>query len=172
MKERISSIAVAAVMASALLCVPAGTSVASAHGQHPKANSGSRARVHHDRRHPRNYTWEFFKATNASRRRHGMGPLCQDRRIKSLVQAHSAAMARSHSLFHTSDVHRYLRHVPNWHRWGENIGWTSGSLGGMERAFMRSTPHRANILSRSYRHMALGVVKVGHRFWVTVFFYG
>jgi uncharacterized protein YkwD len=41
----------------------------------------------------------------------------------------------------------------------------------MEAAFMASAPHRANILHRTFRHVAIGAVRVDGALWVTVFFY-
>jgi uncharacterized protein YkwD len=44
---------------------------------------------------------------------------------------------------------------------GENIAWGSGTLasaGALVDAWMKSPPHRANILQRSYREVGVGLV--------------
>jgi uncharacterized protein YkwD len=37
---------------------------------------------------------------------------------------------------------------------------------------MNSPSHRANILNRRFRHVAVGTVRRDGTLWVTVFFYG
>jgi uncharacterized protein YkwD len=81
-------------------------------------------------------------------------------------------MARRKSLFHTPNVARYL-HGRHWNWWGENVGYSySSDLGSLERAFMRSAPHRHNILSGAYHRVGIGVQRRDGRVWVTLVFYG
>ena len=56
---------------------------------------------------------------------------------------------------------------------GENIlvGPANMSVAQMEGAWMNSAPHRANILHSTFRHVAIGAVRVDGVLWVTVFFY-
>jgi uncharacterized protein YkwD len=119
-----------------------------------------------------NYAWQLFRATNHSRLGHGVHRVWLDRGASIYAVKHSAAMARRSTLFHSSDPGAYLSGVGRWSRWGENIGWTTGDIGGLQRAFMHSPVHRANILDRRFRHVAIGVVKDGKKIWVTLFFYG
>jgi len=42
----------------------------------------------------------------------------------------------------------------------------------IESAFMASLPHRQNILNKTFRHVAIGAVRVDGVLWVTVFFWG
>ena len=61
------------------------------------------------------------------------------------------------------DRMRATHYVPRNASWwlGENIGWGSGSLAepiAMVRAWMHSPPHRANILSRHFRDIGIGIV--------------
>jgi uncharacterized protein YkwD len=114
----------------------------------------------------------MLRATNATRAAHGLPRLRLDRIVAPLTQGHTRVMADEHRLFHTPDVGRYLNHVGRWHRWGENIGWTSGSIRDLERAFMASPDHRVHVLSRSFHHVAVGAVSSGGKIWVTLFFYG
>lgn len=119
-----------------------------------------------------NYAWQLFKATNHSRLAHGVHRLSLDRDASVLAARHSVVMARRNSLFHSSNPGSYLSGVGRWSRWGENIGWTSGDLGSLQRAFMHSSVHRVHILDGGFRHVAIGAVKDGKKLWVTVFFYG
>ena len=82
-------------------------------------------------------------------------------------------MARRNYLFHSSDPSVYLSGVGRWSRWGENVGWTTGDIGDLQRAFMRSPVHREQHPRRPLptrrgrrRH------EDGKKLWVTLFFYG
>jgi len=114
--------------------------------------------------------WALFQATNASRGRFDVPKLLLDRQMSAVARRHSAAMARADALFHTTDVGVYL-HGIDWHMWGENVGYTPGDVASVQQAFMDSAPHRENILNRSFRHVAIGTVRVNGTLWVTVFFY-
>jgi len=65
----------------------------------------------------------------------------------------------------------YLMGAGRVYTWRENIGWTTGGVPDLERAFLASSEHRTHILSRSFRHVAVGALLRGHRLWVTLFFY-
>jgi uncharacterized protein YkwD len=61
--------------------------------------------------------------------------------------------------------HRTIRHNPylssqigNWRALGENVG-AGRSEDPIQRAFMRSSPHRANILSRTYTQVGIGTAR-------------
>jgi uncharacterized protein YkwD len=81
-------------------------------------------------------------------------------------------MARAGELYHTSDPAHFYLHGIHWSTWGENVGYTAGSVDDMQQAFMDSPPHKANILNGAFRHVAIGAVRVDGYLWVTVFFYG
>jgi uncharacterized protein YkwD len=116
--------------------------------------------------------WLMKRETNQSRLRHEVRRLSLDERLSELARRHSVKMAKRNSLFHTSDpASFYLRGV-KWHYWGENVGVTGGDVPELERAFMASAPHRANILNRRFRHVAIGAIRARGALWVTVFFYG
>jgi len=113
----------------------------------------------------------MLRATNASRYHHSLHRVWINRDMSDLARKHSLAMANSNTLFHTSDPARYYLKGINWHYWGENVGVTGGTVRDMESAFMASAPHRANILHTTFRHVAIGAVRVNGVLWVTVFFY-
>jgi len=116
--------------------------------------------------------WQMKRATNHSRLSHDVRRVDLDEALSELARQHSAAMARRDSLFHTNDPASVYLKGKNWHYWGENVGVTGGSIDGLEKAFMASTPHRVNILNRSFRHVAIGTYRADGLLWVTVFFWG
>ena len=164
------SVAVTFIAAIMLLgMVPAG-----AQGRHEDVRRtrptehGSVRRAHHEP----NYAWQLFRATNASRHRHGLRALARNRDASNAAARHSIRMARANRLFHSSTMGPYLDGVGRWTSWGENIGWTSADVASLERAFMASAVHRSHILSRAFRHVAVGAVMYRHKLWVTLVFYG
>jgi uncharacterized protein YkwD len=167
MGSRVSTVAAALAVSVVLAMLPTAANAVPAFTPPP-----DRSHPHHHHRQQPNYSWQLFQATNASRDKKGLPALRMNREISALVVRHCEAMARSHKLFHTVHVSRYLSHVGRWRTWGENIGWTGGGIAGLQRAFMASYEHRANILSHAFRHVAVGAIRIGHKLWVTVFFYG
>jgi len=106
---------------------------------------------------------------NVERSRNGLRPLRLNRRLSAAARAHSRAMARRHFFSHNSlngatfvDRIRntgYLRGARSWSV-GENIAYGSMRLStprSIGRAWMNSPGHRANILSRSFRSIGIGI---------------
>jgi uncharacterized protein YkwD len=106
---------------------------------------------------------------NAQRARHHLRPLRLNRRLSAAARRHSRAMARRRFFSHTSpngasfaDRIRgtgYLSGARSWYI-GENIAYGSGdrsSPRSIGSAWMNSAPHRANILSRSFREIGIGL---------------
>ena len=101
---------------------------------------------------------------NAERRRHGLSPLHVNKRLSLASRRHARSMAAHHYFAHGDFVGRiravhYLAGASSWIV-GENIAWGSQRLGTPEAivtAWMNSPPHRANILSRSFREIGIGV---------------
>jgi uncharacterized protein YkwD len=92
--------------------------------------------------------------------------------LSRYAKSHSAAMARKGHLFHSTEDQ--LRNALNGYDWsigGENVG-VGGSLDTLQDAFMASKLHRQNILRPDFQRAAVGVIRDGDRFWVTVIFYG
>jgi len=103
---------------------------------------------------------------NRKRAANGLAPLKVDRRIQRAASRHAHDMAKHHYFAHqrpggpdlTTRLHR-----AGWHgrAWGENIAYGCGPLASPKatlRAWMNSPPHRAIILSGTYRHGGVGVV--------------
>jgi uncharacterized protein YkwD len=106
---------------------------------------------------------------NRVRSQHGLHPLRLNRKLSRAARRHSRDMVRRRYFAHASldgrspfARMRATRYVPRGASWtlGENIGWGSGSLGepaALVRAWMRSPGHRANILSRRFRDIGIGI---------------
>jgi uncharacterized protein YkwD len=115
----------------------------------------------------------MLSATNHSRVDHSVRKVDIHWRLSKLARKHSVSMASKGKIFHTSNPASYFLKDIDWSTWGENVGVTGGTVGELQRAFMNSTPHRANILNRGFRRAAVGTYRDDRGLlWVTVFFYG
>jgi uncharacterized protein YkwD len=108
---------------------------------------------------------------NSARRKRGLRPLRSNPRLETAAADHSRAMVRRGFFSHYNpnpgkrtlvDRLRRVRYIPTRRAWtvGENIGYGARELGtprGVLRAWMRSTPHRANILHAEFREVGLGI---------------
>jgi len=106
---------------------------------------------------------------NRVRARHGLRPFRLNAKLSHAARRHSRDMVRHRYFAHDSrdgrspfDRMRATHYVPRNAAWwlGENIGWGSGTLSepaAMVRAWMHSPAHRANILSRRFRDIGIGI---------------
>ena len=116
---------------------------------------------------------KMYRTTNHSRTNHSVKKVDIHYRISKLARQHSIAMAKRDEIFHTADPARKYLDGIRWSTWGENVGATSGTIAGLQQAFMDSPPHRANILKERFRRVAVGTYRDGEGIlWVTIFFYG
>lgn len=106
------------------------------------------------------------KKTNRARSNHGIAKLSLDPQISYVARRHSRRMANKNTLYHTASLGSL---VTRWRSLGENVGY-AGSVKRVQRAFMNSSGHRANILRPGYRNLGVGVVKKSGRIWATVVF--
>jgi uncharacterized protein YkwD len=116
--------------------------------------------------------WAMKRETNESRIENNRRRVDLRAHMSELAQRHSRRMARRGELFHTANPAGYYLDGVSWSTWGENVGYTSGTVSRMQRLFMQSPGHRANVLNRDFRHVAIGTVRRDGVLWVTVFFYG
>jgi len=106
---------------------------------------------------------------NAKRADHHLRPLRPNSKLATAARRHSRAMVRQRFFSHTSPngdtfIDRiratgYLEGARSWSA-GENIAYGSGSRStprSIGRAWMGSPGHRANILSRSFRAIGIGI---------------
>jgi uncharacterized protein YkwD len=106
---------------------------------------------------------------NRERARHGLARLRENPRLRRAAEGHSSSMVDGRYFDHTSPggstmvsrVRRsgYTRKARAW-ALGENIAWGSGGLATaaqIQRSWMNSPGHRANILQRSFREIGIGI---------------
>ena len=127
---------------------------------HPSL-AGERARAHRHR---------VQKLVNKVRVRYDLPRLRLKKPLSRDAWHHSRRMARAGTLFHSRNLRSLVRPYSASY-WGENLG-VGPRLRDIVRMWMRSAPHRANILNRHYRRSGVGVVRAGGRFWVTMIYYG
>ena len=106
---------------------------------------------------------------NRARGRAGLPPLRLDPKLSHAAGHHSRDMVRRRYFAHDSPGGRSpfarmraTHYVPRNASWwlGENIGWGSGPLeapASVVRMWMHSPSHRANILSRHFRDIGIGI---------------
>jgi uncharacterized protein YkwD len=102
---------------------------------------------------------------NYARANHGLPPLTVSRDLMSAARTHSAAMAGSSLLYHSST----LSSLCCWRLIAENVG-EGATLAIVHQAFMNSAPHRANILNSRVGQVGVGVVSAGGELWITEIF--
>lgn len=110
----------------------------------------------------------FAKKTNAARVNAGKAKLKLDPHLSKVAIKHTREMASKDLLFHTPST-KLGNRVTNWIMLGENVGY-GGSVKTVQKAFMNSAGHKANILNGSYKYFGIGVVKSDGVVWVTVIF--
>ena len=106
---------------------------------------------------------------NAERARHGLPKLRESPRLRSAAVRHAQHMVGAHFFDHTTpagatmaDRIRRTGYTSGARAWsiGENIAWGSGRLATaaqIQRSWMHSAGHRANILQRSFREIGIGI---------------
>ena len=106
---------------------------------------------------------------NQQRRSHGLRALRNDAKLGRAAAGHAHDMVSRHFFAHDSlNGASFATRIKRtgWtnsrrsYTVGENIGWGGGTLGtprSMVRAWMNSAGHRANILSRSFRMIGIGI---------------
>lgn len=104
----------------------------------------------------------MVRLVNAARLRAGLPGLHLAPGYVDVARRWSRAMAARHTLVHNPRLAANLAVAggQTWRVIGENVayGYSAGVVFGM---YMRSAPHRANILGRSYRYVGVGWVEAG-----------
>lgn len=75
--------------------------------------------------------------------------------LNRVAQRWASSMAAHHKLAHNPN---YSRQICCWSAAGENVG-VGSSVAAVQRAFMHSSSHRSNILSRTFREIGIGVAR-------------
>ncbi|HKP88973.1 MAG TPA: CAP domain-containing protein [Thermoleophilaceae bacterium] len=103
---------------------------------------------------------------NNRRRKRGLPRLSENHRLDLASMRHARDMAAHNFFEHGDFVGRikradYLDGAGSW-TVGENIAWGGGSYatpGAIVRMWMDSPPHRANILSRRFHEIGIGIAR-------------
>jgi uncharacterized protein YkwD len=130
---------------------------------------GAGARIRGDAKSLRAARAALLCTMNAVRRRVGLRPLRANGRLRRAATAHSSSMVARRYFSHTAPSGgvltsrmRRVRYLPA-RRWfvGENLATGKGRAGSprsIVRAWLRSPPHRANLLERGFREVGIGLV--------------
>jgi hypothetical protein len=98
---------------------------------------------------------KFVSLTNSSRGAHGLHGYAVSSDLTAVARRWAAHMAAHHRLEHNPN---FAGQVCCWTRLGENVG-VGSTVSQIHRAFMASSPHRANILSTSYTQVGIGTAR-------------
>lgn len=110
------------------------------------------------------YSHAAVSATQQVRTARALGSLRYSRCLAQLAWAQAHRMARRHEMFH-QDMGTVLRtcHL-SWAAENVAYGFPTGTSVVYD-GWMKSPPHRANLLSRHYTMMAIGAVRSGDGRW-------
>jgi hypothetical protein len=95
---------------------------------------------------------DLAAATNNSRAAAGLPALQLNAQLNSVAQAWANHLAATNDLEHNDALRSQ---VSNWTNLGENVGMAA-DISSVQRAFMNSPEHRANILNSKYTEMGVG----------------
>jgi uncharacterized protein YkwD len=112
---------------------------------------------------------QILRELNRVRRAHGLGPLAPSPRLAAAADSHSRSMAAkgyfTHrsadgSVFWTRIQHFYPSGGYGYWAVGENLVWQARELSAKQalRRWMRSPPHRGNLLNPRWREIGLAAV--------------
>ncbi len=108
---------------------------------------------------------------NEERASRGLKPLDDESRLLKAARRHSADMVKRRYFSHDSpdgdtmvDRARAAKYVPRDRSWkvAENLAWGTGSYGSARHvvaSWMKSAPHRRNVLDDDLRHAGVGVAE-------------
>jgi hypothetical protein len=95
---------------------------------------------------------DLAAATNNSRAAAGLPALQLNAQLNAVAQAWANHLAATNDLEHNGALRSQ---VSNWTNLGENVGMAV-DISSVQRAFMNSPEHRANILNSKYTEMGVG----------------
>lgn len=115
---------------------------------------------------------QLLVAINRSRTDAGLAPLGLRDEVATVARRWAAQMARDGRLAHRPRLREALVAEGVHPRyWAENVG-VGAHVREVHEAFMRSAPHRANVLDARFTEVGIGTVAAGGRVWVVVDFTG
>lgn len=100
----------------------------------------------------------LFDATNAERAANGLDPLILDPALNRSAQHHADWMGAHGVLCHSNECDSSGEPDPSiWNGWGENIASSARPTAApIQKAFLESAPHRANMLDPRHHYIGLG----------------
>jgi uncharacterized protein YkwD len=159
-RTHIRLISLAALVAGALALAPTASASPTCAGAGATANKAS--------------TQKLLRSTlcvlNVQRRKHGLRKLRLSKRLSKAARRHSRDMVQRDYFSHTSlsgasfvDRIRRTGYLSGARGWmvGENLAWGAGDRSSPAQtvnAWMHSPGHRHNILTKTYRHIGIGIV--------------
>ena len=124
------------------------------------------------------YRGRVLRMVNATRQSHHLHRVSIDRSLSRKAMHHTRRMIGSNSIYDPPNLSQLMSGEPWTSVGASNVG-CGQTLRAIQRAFMHSSAHRANILNGDVRRIGIGVVKVNagnacgrHSFWETQLFYG
>lgn len=119
---------------------------------------------------PWDYGARLLQLVNDAREQHDLRPLIPTPGTSAVAYTWTQHMAARRTLSHNPDLGPDLstHGSTNWQVYGENVGMGStDDPDGLFAAYMRSPEHRANILTKDYRFVGVGVEFTRSRAWNT-----
>lgn len=112
--------------------------------------------------HVRSYDAGILEDANRARASYQRHEVTMSHRLWRIAHAYARHIARTGELVHNPALERKVTRVcPNWTALGENIGKHGGNNPrSMFQAYMRSAPHRANVLDNSYRQVGVATIRI------------
>ena len=104
---------------------------------------------------------------NQARDNRGIDRLDVRGHLNDVALDHAQRMARRGTLFHNPDLADAM--VGDWHSVGENVGY-GPDVKTVHAAFMKSLPHRANLVDRDFTRLGTAAVRRGTHVWVVQVF--
>lgn len=98
---------------------------------------------------------QFVSATNSARAQNGLRSYAVSGDLSSVARSWASYMAAHRTLEHNPS---YTSQVCCWTKVGENVG-VGSTVSSIQRAFMASAPHRANILSTAFTQVGIGTAR-------------
>lgn len=119
---------------------------------------------------------KLVEAHNKAREAQGLAPLVQSPALTKAAQIHSDDMARTGRMSHTgsdgsSPFQRMEQAGYRYGYAGENVAAGQADVSAVMQAWMNSSGHRSNILSRNYKDLGVAVAygRNGQPYWTATF---
>jgi uncharacterized protein YkwD len=106
---------------------------------------------------------DVIKYTNAERTKRDLKKVKESKCVTRYAEAHARRQAKANRMFH-QNIEKVF-HDCNLSRVGENVATGQKSGKQVTRAWMKSKPHKKNILTKHYRIIGIGAAKSSSGRW-------